>query len=297
MAMTRRRRAVEDCRGNRRRNVGRAGSGLHHLPLCRAQPKSRDRRRPGGVRHHLARLRPCGAGVGLRVPRRVHRLDAASPGALAPLPGTAARGLGAARAPFMMVLLVLFGGALAGGLLAPLTWGAAAVGLLCLLVVRPLAGLVALAGSKLRFEERSAISFFGIRGGRLDLLSGLRLQHRSVRRARSRVRNGWLRGFRLDSASRRHGSPAHELAGPQVANGICCSRLMRGNHARRVPRAFRSGASSALSAAPCRPRSACGRAKLPAACALSIIGRTGHEPHRRHRSLASAGREARPRAA
>ena len=65
---------------------------------------------------------------------------------------------------FMMVLLVLFGGALAGGLLAPLTWGAAAVGLLCLLAVRPLAGLIALAGSGLRFDERSAISFFGIRG-------------------------------------------------------------------------------------------------------------------------------------
>ena len=65
---------------------------------------------------------------------------------------------------FMMVLLVLFGGALAGGLLAPLTWGAAAVGLLCLLVVRPLAGLTALAGSGLRLDERAAISFFGIRG-------------------------------------------------------------------------------------------------------------------------------------
>jgi NhaP-type Na+/H+ or K+/H+ antiporter len=65
---------------------------------------------------------------------------------------------------FMMVLLVLFGGALAGGLLAPLTWGAAAVGLLCLLVVRPAAGLVALAGSGMRFDEQAAISFFGIRG-------------------------------------------------------------------------------------------------------------------------------------
>jgi NhaP-type Na+/H+ or K+/H+ antiporter len=65
---------------------------------------------------------------------------------------------------FMMVLLVLFGGALAGGLLAPLTWGAAAVGLLCLLAVRPLAGLVSLAGSGWRFDEQAAISFFGIRG-------------------------------------------------------------------------------------------------------------------------------------
>jgi sodium/hydrogen antiporter len=65
---------------------------------------------------------------------------------------------------FMMILLVLFGGALAGGLLAPLTWGAAAVGLLALLAVRPAVGLVALAGSGLRFDERAAISFFGIRG-------------------------------------------------------------------------------------------------------------------------------------
>ena len=65
---------------------------------------------------------------------------------------------------FMMVLLVLFGGALAGELLAPLTWGAAAIGLLCLFAVRPLAGLVALAGSGLPFDERAAISFFGIRG-------------------------------------------------------------------------------------------------------------------------------------
>jgi NhaP-type Na+/H+ or K+/H+ antiporter len=65
---------------------------------------------------------------------------------------------------FMMVLLVLFGGALAGGVLAPLTWAGAAVGLLCLIAVRPLAGLLALAGSGLRLDERAAISFFGIRG-------------------------------------------------------------------------------------------------------------------------------------
>lgn len=65
---------------------------------------------------------------------------------------------------FMMILLVLFGGALAGGLLAPLTWEAACVGLLSMLAVRPVAGLVALAGSGLRFDEQAAISFFGIRG-------------------------------------------------------------------------------------------------------------------------------------
>lgn len=65
---------------------------------------------------------------------------------------------------FMMILLVLFGGALAGDLLAPLSWQAAGVGLLAILVVRPLAGLVALVGSGIRQDERAAISFFGIRG-------------------------------------------------------------------------------------------------------------------------------------
>jgi NhaP-type Na+/H+ or K+/H+ antiporter len=47
----------------------------------------------------------------------------------------------------MMALLVLFGGALAGGLLAPLTWAGAAAALLFLFVVRPAAGLVSLAWS------------------------------------------------------------------------------------------------------------------------------------------------------
>jgi NhaP-type Na+/H+ or K+/H+ antiporter len=65
---------------------------------------------------------------------------------------------------FMMILLALFGGAIAGGLLGPLTWPAALVGLACLLLVRPLAGLAGLAGSGHRLTERAAISFFGIRG-------------------------------------------------------------------------------------------------------------------------------------
>jgi sodium/hydrogen antiporter len=64
----------------------------------------------------------------------------------------------------MMILLVLFGGAVAGGLLGPLTWPAAVTGLACLLVVRPLAGLIALAGTGRPLDERAAISFFGIRG-------------------------------------------------------------------------------------------------------------------------------------
>lgn len=64
----------------------------------------------------------------------------------------------------MMVLLVLFGGAVSGGLLAPVTWPIALAGLACLLLVRPLAGLIGLAGSGRPLDERLAISFFGIRG-------------------------------------------------------------------------------------------------------------------------------------
>jgi sodium/hydrogen antiporter len=65
---------------------------------------------------------------------------------------------------FMMILLVLFGGTIAGGLLAALTWQAALAGLACLLLVRPLAGLVGLARSGRPLDEQVAISFFGIRG-------------------------------------------------------------------------------------------------------------------------------------
>lgn len=64
----------------------------------------------------------------------------------------------------MAVLLVLLGGAVVGGLLAPLTWTAALVGLAFLFVVRPAAGLLAMAGSAHPLPERGAISFFGIRG-------------------------------------------------------------------------------------------------------------------------------------
>ena len=64
----------------------------------------------------------------------------------------------------MAVLLVLFGGAIAGGLLAPLTVEAMTVGLVLVLVVRPLAGAIGLLGFGLDWYERGTISFFGIRG-------------------------------------------------------------------------------------------------------------------------------------
>lgn len=61
----------------------------------------------------------------------------------------------------MAILLVLFGGAIVSGLFAPLTWQAVGVGLVIVLLVRPLTGLVGLLGYP---PERNAIAFFGIRG-------------------------------------------------------------------------------------------------------------------------------------
>lgn len=64
----------------------------------------------------------------------------------------------------MMLLLVLFGGALANGLLASLTWVDALIGLAVVFVVRPAAGLVAMIGSGQPMRERLLLAFLGIRG-------------------------------------------------------------------------------------------------------------------------------------
>jgi sodium/hydrogen antiporter len=64
----------------------------------------------------------------------------------------------------MMVVLVLFGGAIAGGLLSALTWQAMLAGLAFVFLVRPVAGLIALTGSGLPMSERFVIGLFGIRG-------------------------------------------------------------------------------------------------------------------------------------
>lgn len=65
----------------------------------------------------------------------------------------------------MVVLLILFGGSLASGLLDFLTWEDALVGLAFLFVIRPLSSLVALYGVEgCSLREKLAISFFGIRG-------------------------------------------------------------------------------------------------------------------------------------
>lgn len=64
----------------------------------------------------------------------------------------------------MLLLLVLFGGAIANGLFAALTWTDGLVALAILLLVRPVAGYLSLIGAPLRRREKAAIAFFGIRG-------------------------------------------------------------------------------------------------------------------------------------
>jgi NhaP-type Na+/H+ or K+/H+ antiporter len=63
-----------------------------------------------------------------------------------------------------VIILVLFGGAIARGLLSGIGWPEVLVALAFLLVVRPLAGWIGLAGGKTGPRERIAIAFFGIRG-------------------------------------------------------------------------------------------------------------------------------------
>ena len=63
------------------------------------------------------------------------------------------------------LILLAFGGALAGGLLAPLTWPLAALGLLVIFGLRPLLGWVGMLGfTRDAARDRIAIAFFGIRG-------------------------------------------------------------------------------------------------------------------------------------
>ncbi len=64
----------------------------------------------------------------------------------------------------MMVVLVLFGGALVSGLLAPLRPVDAAVAAVIVLIVRPLTGMIGLIGWKRPLREKLILAFFGIRG-------------------------------------------------------------------------------------------------------------------------------------
>ena len=65
---------------------------------------------------------------------------------------------------FMMVLLVLLGGAVVNGLLLALDWKAVVFTALTLLLLRPLCGWVGLLGLNHAKRERAVIAFYGIRG-------------------------------------------------------------------------------------------------------------------------------------
>ncbi|WP_116127335.1 cation:proton antiporter [Lewinella sp. IMCC34183] len=62
------------------------------------------------------------------------------------------------------IFLIAFGGIIGTGGLNDLTVPGALLGLALLLVIRPLAGMISFLPSKLPWEEKLAISYFGIRG-------------------------------------------------------------------------------------------------------------------------------------
>jgi NhaP-type Na+/H+ or K+/H+ antiporter len=62
------------------------------------------------------------------------------------------------------LMLLLFGGALASGILSDLSWRDVVFALVFVLVVRPLAGWLGLVGASLSTRERWAIAVFGVRG-------------------------------------------------------------------------------------------------------------------------------------
>ncbi|CAN5158564.1 cation:proton antiporter [soil metagenome] len=79
----------------------------------------------------------------------------------------------------MAVVLLGLGGAIAGGLLQPLTWPLVLAAVLIIVVVRPLAGVIGFVGFKqIPWRDKLAISFFGIRGiGSLYYLAYALNQH------------------------------------------------------------------------------------------------------------------------
>ena len=62
------------------------------------------------------------------------------------------------------IVLILFGGCLASGILNYLTWQMVLVGLAFIFIIRPVSGFLGLTGIPVHRKEKLAISFFGIRG-------------------------------------------------------------------------------------------------------------------------------------
>ncbi|APW99940.1 cation transporter [Halobiforma lacisalsi AJ5] len=64
----------------------------------------------------------------------------------------------------MAIIMLLFGGAIAGGLLEALTVEGAIAAVAIVFLVRPFAGVVGMLGFERAWAERATIAFFGIRG-------------------------------------------------------------------------------------------------------------------------------------
>lgn len=64
----------------------------------------------------------------------------------------------------LVIILIFFGGLLASGVLGALTWWSVALAFVFVLVVRPLAGALAMMKSGLPWQSRWAVGFLGIRG-------------------------------------------------------------------------------------------------------------------------------------
>ncbi|MBO2012262.1 cation:proton antiporter [Hymenobacter negativus] len=86
---------------------------------------------------------------------------------------------------FIVALLILLGGAIANGLFNALTWPGAALGILLVLVLRPIGGMLTLARStRITMAERLVISFFGIRGIGSVFYIAFALEHADFPQAR-----------------------------------------------------------------------------------------------------------------
>lgn len=64
----------------------------------------------------------------------------------------------------LVIVLILFGGSIANGLLNDLTWELALFGIVFIMLIRPITGLFSFIGQKKHRNERFATSFFGIKG-------------------------------------------------------------------------------------------------------------------------------------
>jgi NhaP-type Na+/H+ or K+/H+ antiporter len=64
----------------------------------------------------------------------------------------------------MVLVMMIFGGALASGLLEPISWREVLIGVAIMLVVRPLVGWLSLLGLAEPAGARALVAFFGVRG-------------------------------------------------------------------------------------------------------------------------------------